>query len=258
MAQSTALITGASSGIGAEFARQLGREMDLVLVARRADRLETLKAEIEASGGRRCRVIAKDLSDPAAAAEIHAETEAQGLTIDWLVNNAGFGTNGPFATLPLEHEIEEIRLNVSALVALTRLYLPAMLARGHGRVVNLGSVGSWVPTPYMATYAATKAFILSFTEAVATEVAGRGVHVLALCPGATRTEFQAVAGVEENVPDFTYMSAQAVVAQAIAASRRGRRTLVPGWMNKLLIASTRFTPRFVLARVAGSMFAPKR
>lgn len=257
MAQPTALVTGASSGIGAEFARQLSREMDLVLVARRTDRLEALKTEIESSGSAKCHVIGKDLGAPGAPAEVHAETEARGLEIDWLVNNAGFGTNGRFADLPLEREIEEIALNIGSLVALTRLYLPAMLARRRGQIVNLGSVGSWVPTPYMATYSATKAFVLSFTEAVATEVAGQGVGVLALCPGATRTEFQTVAGVSENVPDFTYMTAEAVVRRSIAAAKSGRRTLVPGWMNKIMIASTRLTPRPVLARIAGSMFAPK-
>jgi short-subunit dehydrogenase len=202
-------------------------------------------------------VIAKDMSAAGAPGEIYAETESRGLAIDWLVNNAGFGTNGAFAGLPLEREIEEISLNVASLVSLTRLYLPAMLSRRRGHIVNLGSIGSWVPTPYMATYSATKAFILSFSEAVAAEVASQGVNVLALCPGATRTEFQSVAGVSENVPDFTYMSAEAVVRQAIAAAKSGRRILVPGWMNKLLIGSTRITPRVVLARVAGSMFAPK-
>ena len=255
---STALVTGASSGIGAEFAAQLAAEgMDQVLVARRADRLAALGAELEKKFSVRCHPIAIDLSASDAPRRIYAETEAKGLKIDWLVNNAGFGTNGPFASLPLEREMEEIQLNVGALVALTRLYVPGMVERRRGQIVNLGSVGSFVPTPYMATYSATKAFILSFSEALAAELSTTGVGVLALCPGATKTEFQEVAGVSENVPQFTYMSAQAVVAQAIAASKRGKRTLVPGWMNKVLIASTRLTPRRVLAQVAGSMFAPK-
>jgi uncharacterized protein len=258
MGNETALITGASSGIGAEFARQLAAEgMDQVLVARRADRLATLGTELEKKFSVRCHSIAVDLSEGDAPQRVFAETEAKRLNVAWLVNNAGFGTNGTFASLPLEREMEEIQLNVGALVALTRLYVPGMVERGRGQIVNLGSVGSWVPTPYMATYSATKAFILSFSEALAAELAGKGIGVLALCPGATKTEFQEVAGVSENVPAFTYMSAQAVVAQAIAAAKRGKRTLVPGWMNKVLIGSTRLTPRRVLAQVAGSMFAPK-
>ncbi|MGH7898542.1 MAG: SDR family NAD(P)-dependent oxidoreductase [Candidatus Binatia bacterium] len=258
MGTSVALVTGASSGIGADFARQLAAEgSDVVAVARRADRLAELKSEIEGRGSARCHVIAMDLSRPEAPGELHRETERLGLEVDWLVNNAGFGTSGAFATLPLERENEEIQLNVIALVALTRLYLPGMLARGRGYVVNLGSIGSFVPTPYMATYSATKAFILSFSEAVATEVAGKGVNVLALCPGATKTEFQEVAGVAEAIPEFTFMTSQAVVRQAIAAVKAGKHVLVPGWMNKVTAMSTRLTPRTVLAKVAGSMFAPK-
>jgi len=258
MANGVALITGASSGIGAEFARQLAAEkMDLVLVARRADRLAELGGAIEKSAGVRCHVIAKDLSRGEAPAEVFQETERLGLAVDWLVNNAGFGTNGEFASLPLAREIEEIQLNVIALVALSRLYLPGMLGRGRGQIVNLGSVGSFVPTPYMATYSATKAFILSFSEALATELSRKGVRVLALCPGATKTEFQEVAGVSESVPEFTYMTSAAVVRQAITAAKAGKRTLVPGWMNKVMIGSTRFTPRSVLAQMAGSMFTPK-
>jgi short-subunit dehydrogenase len=258
MGQGTALITGASSGIGAEFARQLARDgMNVVLVARRADRLEELRKAIESETAVRCRVFASDLSRPDAPREVWQELQIHDIRVDWLVNNAGFGTNGFFAKLPLEREIEEVQLNIAALVTLTRLCLPGMVERRAGHIVNLGSVRSWVPTPFMATYSATKAFVLSFSEALATELAGTGVHVLALCPGATKTEFQQVAGVSEKVPKFTYMSAQAVVRQAIAAARSGKRTLVPGWMNKVLIRSARLTPRRVLTQVAGSMFTPK-
>ncbi len=258
MANETALVTGASAGLGAEFARQLGAEkMDLVLVARRVDRLEQLKSEIEKAHGVRCRIIATDASRLEAPAEIFRETESAGLAIDWLVNNAGFGTNGRFSELPLEREIEEIRLNVATLVALSRLYLPGMVARKRGRIINLGSVGSFIPTPYMATYTATKAFVLSFSEALATEVEGTGVSVLALCPGATKTEFQEVAGVTENVPEFSYMTAEEVVRQAIASAKAGRRILVPGLMNKVVPVTTRLVPRSVITKLAGSMFAPK-
>jgi uncharacterized protein len=257
MANSVALVTGASAGIGAEFARQLAKDgLDLVLVARRLDRLEELRAEIERGHSVSVKVIAKDLSAPSAPEEIFRETESAGLTIEWLINNAGFGTRGRFAELPLDREREEIRTNVESLVALARLYLPGMVERRRGRIVNLGSVGSFTPTPYMATYAATKAFILFFSEALSTELAGTGVTVLALCPGATKTEFQTVAAITEDVPEFSYMSAEDVVRQAIAAAKAGNRTLVPGWMNKILVQSTRITPRSVLARVAGSLFSP--
>jgi short-subunit dehydrogenase len=258
MSDTLALVTGASSGIGAEFARQLaGEKIDLVLVARRADRLEELAAELETSAGIQCHVILRDLSQSGAAEELFAATERQGWVIEWLVNNAGFGTNGFFENLPLERELEEIRLNVESVVALSRLYLPGMLSRRRGRIVNLGSIGSFLPVPYMATYGATKAFVLSFSEALANELAGTGVGVLAVCPGATRTEFQQVAGVDENVPDFSYMSAEAVVRGAIMAAKAGRRLYVPGWMNKVSFASMKITPRRVTARVAATLFHPK-
>jgi len=258
MAQPIALVTGASSGIGEALARRIARDgRHVVLVARRTDRLETLARELERQQGVKAHVIARDLVQPGAVPALLDEIDRRGLAVDWLVNNAGFGTNGRFVDLPLAKEREEILLNVYCLVALSRLYLPAMVARARGTIVNLGSVGSFVPTPYMATYSATKAFVLSFSEALATELASTGVGVLALCPGATKTEFQEVAGVSEKVPESTYMTAEAVVTQAIEAAKTGRRTLVPGWMNKTLVVTTRMTPRSVLARIAGSMFAPK-
>lgn len=258
MARETALITGASAGIGAEFARQLAAEgTDLVVVARRLEALEALKKEVEGRHGIRCEVLARDLGSAEAPAAIHAETERRGIVVDWLVNNAGFGTNGRLAELSLEREMEEIRLNVLSLAVLTRLYLPGMISRGRGRIVNLGSVGSFVPVPFMATYGATKAFVLSFSEALATELEGTGVHVLALCPGATRTEFQKVAGVEGKTPDSRYMTAAEVARQAIAAARRGDRALVPGFMNKFAVALTRILSRRVQARIAGSIYRPR-
>ncbi len=258
MAASIALITGASSGIGAEFARQLAPECsDLVLVARRRERLDALAGDLEKEFQVRPHVIAKDLSREGASAEVFAETGKRGLEIDWLINNAGFGTCGPFAELPLDRELEEIGLNISNLVALCHLYLPGMTSRGRGHIVNLGSVGSFVPVPYMATYGATKAFVLSFSEALATAVAKKGVRVLALCPGATRTEFQEVAGVSDHVPEMSYMSADDVVRLAIAAARQGKRALVPGIMNKASAGAARFLPRSVAAGISGAMFQPK-
>lgn len=259
MPRTAALVTGASSGIGAEFARQLGAEnLDLVLIARRADRLEALAAEIGQKAGVSCHLIARDLSRPEAPRQVFEQTELLGLQIDWLINNAGFGTDGYFATLPLEREMEQIQLNVTTLMSLTHLYLSGMLARKQGKIVNVGSVGAFVPTPYMATYSGTKAFVLSFSEALASELAGTGVSLLVLCPGATKTEFQDVAGVSGKLPAFSFMSAESVAQQAIAAAKRGERLFVPGWMNKAAVVSTRFTPRRILARMAGAMFHPGR
>jgi hypothetical protein len=259
MPREVALITGASSGLGATFARQLANDgMDLVIVARRADRLEALRDELESRAGIRCHVIASDLSRPEAPGELLARTDSLGLEVDWLVNNAGFGTDGAFATLPLARELEQVQLNVVTLLVLTHLYLSGMVARRRGTVINVASIGSFVPTPYMATYSATKAFVLSFSEALAPEVAASGVQVLALCPGAVSTEFQQVAGVTGKLPDFSFMTAEEVVQQAIAAARKGRRTLVPGWMNRAVVTSVRFMPRRLLTGIAGSMFHPKR
>lgn len=258
MSRQVALVTGASSGMGAEFARQLAADgLDLVLVARRADRLEALRREIESRSGVQCHVIAKDLSRPEAPREVFDETTALGLSIDWLVNNAGFGTDGHFAKLALDRELEQIQVNVTTLAVLTHLYLTGMMARKRGTIINMGSVGSFVSTPFMATYSGTKAFVLSFSEALASEVAGAGVNVLTLCPGATRTEFHEVARVTGHLPDFTFMNAEAVVRQAIAAAKDGRRLLVPGWMNKAAVASLRLMPRRAVAWMSGTLFHPK-
>ncbi len=194
----TALITGASSGLGEEFARQLAREnYDLVLAARREDRLRAVAEQAKGLGSPRAEVISSDLGKPGAAQALYRQIGERGLEIDYLVNNAGFGTHGQFQHLPLEREIEEIDLNVSALVALTRLFLAAMVERKRGTVVNVASTAAFQPVPYMATYGATKAFVLSFSEALSVELRGTGVTVTALCPGPTRTEFQDVAEVNE-------------------------------------------------------------
>ncbi len=162
---------------------------------------------------------------------------------------------GDSTACPIEREIQEIDLNVTALVALTRLFLPPMVERRRGTIINVSSVGGFTPVPFMATYAATKAFVLSFSEALAEELNGTGVTVMALCPGATRTEFQKVARVEEaRMPSFAYMSAETVVAQAIAAAKRGKSVYVNGAINKIMAEAPRITPRRLVAKIAGSMF----
>ena len=252
----TALITGASSGLGEEFARQLARENnDLVLVARREDRLRAVAAEAMKLGSSRVEVIASDLGKPDAAANLQQEVTRRGIEIDCLVNNAGFGTHGIFHKLPLEREIEEIDLNITALVALTRIFIEGMVARRRGTIINVASTAAFQPVPYMATYAATKAFVLNFSEAVSHEVRSSGVTVMALCPGPTRTEFQGTAGVEgSSFPSFAYMDAATVVAQALASAKRGKAVRINGIINQVMAQSNRFSPRAITARIAGAMF----
>ncbi len=252
----TALVTGASSGLGEEFARQLAKQKyDLILVARREDRLKAVADEASRLGAAKVKVIATDLTGHESAAALHRQVTGAGIEVGYLVNNAGFGTRGRFDNLPLEREIEEIGLNVTALVALTRLFLPPMVAKKSGTIINVSSVGGFSPVPFMATYGATKAFVLSFSEALAEELKDAGVTVMALCPGATRTEFQKVANVDAaKMPSFAFMSAETVVAQAIAAAKRGKAVYVNGPINKMMAETIRITPRKLVAKIAGAMF----
>jgi short-subunit dehydrogenase len=254
VAESTvALVTGASSGIGAALARRIARDgRHLVLTARRLDRLEALARELEAGHGISAVPLANDLAQPGGPRALVAELERRGLVVDWLVNNAGFGTVGRFDELPLERELEEIRLNARAPVALTGLLLPGMVARGHGLVMNVSSVAGFGPMPFSATYAATKAFILSFSEALAVELSGTGVQVVCVCPGFTRTEFQDKAKVDVSlVPSLSWMSAETVADQAVRAARKSG-VLVNGTLNSLTTVFMRLTPRSLVARMAAA------
>lgn len=252
----TALITGASSGLGEEFARQLARKSyDLVLTARREERLRAIASEVKSSGAQRVDVIALDLAIPGSPEALHRRISDKKIAVDYLVNNAGFGTRGRFAKLRLDRELEQINLNVTALVALARLFIPAMVERKSGTIINVASTAAFQAVPFMATYAATKAFVLSFSEALAHELRDTGVGVTALCPGPTRTEFQQVAGTAETgVPSFAFIDAKTVVAQAIQAAERGKAVRVNGLTNRLLAQSTRLAPRSLAARIAGAMF----
>jgi short-subunit dehydrogenase len=252
----TALITGASSGLGEEFARQLAREnYDLVLTARREDRLKAVAAEAMKLGASKVEAIASDLGQPDAATKLYRQVSERGIEIEYLVNSAGFGTHGIFHKMPLRREIEEINLNITALVSLTRLFIEGMVARRRGIIINVASSAAFQPIPYMATYAATKAFVLNFSEAVALEVRGAGVTVMALCPGPTRTEFQGTAGVESSsFPSFAYMDTKTVVAQALASAKRGKAVRINGIINQVMAQSTRFAPRSVVARISGVLF----
>jgi len=248
------LVTGASSGIGEALARRLARDgHHLVLTARRADRLEALARELESAHGIRATAISNDLGRPGAPSALVEEIGRRGLEVDWLVNNAGFGTAGRFDRLPLERELEEIRVNVTAPVELTGRLLPGMVARGRGVVMNVSSVAGFGPAPYSATYAATKAFLLSFSEALAVEVEGTGVHVVCVCPGFTRTEFQATARIDTStIPSVAWMSAETVADQAVLAARRSG-VVVNGTMNSLTTVFMRLAPRSLVARVTGAV-----
>lgn len=249
-----ALITGASSGFGEAFARELARRRhNLVLVARRRDRLERLAAEISEGDGVGAEVLAADLSQDADVSRVEERLRAG--DIDLLINNAGFGTAGEFAHLPLERELEEVDLNVRALVRLTHAALGPMIARRRGGIINVASMAGFQPIPNMAIYAATKAFVLHFSEAVHEEVKRHGVVVTALCPGPVRTEFQQVAGVDESrAPSFVWVSVDTVVSTALAALASRRAIAVPGLFSRLGVLTVRLSPRFLVRRVAGSMY----
>src|SRR5713101_8416763 len=252
----TALITGASSGIGESFAYALARQnYDLVLVARREDRLNAVAAKAREMGAGRTEIVAADLARSAAPLELQARLAAVPIEVDYLINNAGFGTTGRFERLPLAREIEEIELNVAALVRLTRLFLPSMIERRRGTIINVASTAAFQAIPYMATYAASKAFVLSFTEAIAVETAGSGVRILALCPGPVRTEFEAVAKNDNALmPSFLYLDADTVVRQALAAVARGRRVRINGMMNAAGAVAARLFPRALVRAIAGRIY----
>ena len=249
MAQ-VALITGASAGLGAEFARQLARRgTRLVLVARREDRLRTLADEVG-----NARVIAMDLSAHDAAERLVADLDAAGDEVELLINNAGFGQIGRFASLDAKRQREMIDLNIGTLTDLCRVIAPRMIERKSGGILNIASTAAFQPGPNMAVYFATKAYVLSFTEALHEELKPLGVHVSALCPGPTRTEFGDVAGFGGNgMFDRVAMEAPAVVAAGLAGLASNKAVVVPGIINKIGAASTRFAPRSVVRKIAGAI-----
>lgn len=239
----TALITGASSGIGAAFAKILAAEgTHLILVARSEEKLRTLASQLTTRYAIRAEVIVADLSRVGAAYTVFEETQQRGLTVDILINNAGFGTYGAFETLDAEREQEEIRLNVATLVDLTHSFLPLMLARRQGTIINVASLAAFQPIPYMAVYAASKAFVLSFSEALWGEYRTRGVRILAVSPGETATEFFRVVG-DEYVAPTNMETPEQVVQVALRAIEQGRSSVVSGRQNAVLANASRFFPR---------------
>ncbi|WP_374942464.1 SDR family NAD(P)-dependent oxidoreductase [Sphingomonas sp.] len=249
------LITGASAGLGEGFARAVAAQGDdLILTARRIDRLEALAADLRAAHGVKVHVFAADLAHHAAPDHLVADIAAAGLTVDTLINNAGFGTRGVFAEAALETQTGQIDVNCRALVALTHALLPPMVARKSGAILNIASVAAFQPGPWMAVYYATKAFVLSFSEALHEEVKPSGVRVTALCPGPTRTEFAEVAGMGDSELFERFASApDTVIRDGLSALKAGQAIKVSGLMNTLMADSIRFTPRVFARRIAGAL-----
>jgi short-subunit dehydrogenase len=245
----TALITGASVGIGYELAKVFAKNgHDLVLVARNQEQLERVAAECRLLGGIDARVLVKDLAVPSAPQEIFDAMKESGTRIDVLVNNAGFGNHGEFGQIDLEADLKLLQVNIVALTALMKLFLREMLARGSGRILNVASVASFQPGPLLATYYASKAYVLHLSEAVATEIAGRGVTVTALCPGPTQSEFGKRAGIQGERPFRVRPMAAGPVAQAgFDGLMRGKRIVIPGLANKIMARMNRFFPRRLIA-----------
>ena len=250
-----ALVTGASSGIGAEFARALAaRDHDLVVVARDASRLDTLAEQLEKEHGVDVEVLSADLTSKKGRAVVEARLDSAEPTVDLLVNNAGMGTYGKFVELSREGEAREIRLNVLALVQLSHAALSGMIGRGRGGIINVSSLAGHQPTPLNATYGATKAFVTSFSQALHEELRGTGVKVMVLCPGFTRTEFQARAGLDSgSVPSFLWQTPEPVVAAALRAYEQGRAVCIPGALNQAGAAFSSALPAGITRRIAGAV-----
>ena len=252
-ASTTVLVTGASSGIGTEMARQLAsRGHGVTLVARRADRLEALATELAEKHKITATAIPCDLGDPIARAELIEGLRA-GPALAGLCNNAGYGINGRVSANDADRERQMVELNVVALHDLTLRVLPGMIERGTGAILNVASTAAFQPLPGFATYAATKAFVLSFSESLSTELSGTGVSCSALCPGPVKTEFAAVAGstMSESLPDFAMVTAEEVARQAIDAMESGSRTAIPGVANQIQALLGRLAPRSLVLPLAG-------
>ncbi len=250
-----ALVTGASSGIGVELARQLAAGgADLVLTARREDRLEALAGQIREQHHVEVTVIALDLGDPTAPAQLWDATEGQDRPVDILINNAGFGTQRPFVDIPWELSLQQLQVNLISLTELAYRFVCSMKERGAGHLLNVSSIGAYLPCPQFATYASGKAYVRNFTEALAYELKGTGVRACCLCPGGTSTEFSEVAGQSlPKVAQLAMMSAERCARIGLAALFRGRRTIVSGWSNSLGMWLLRFVPRRLAAWIAAKV-----
>ncbi|MEX1177172.1 MAG: SDR family oxidoreductase [Nitriliruptor sp.] len=252
-----ALVTGASTGIGAAIAADLaGRGVDLVLVARSVDKLEVLAGELGTAHGVTVEVLPADLTDRDQLRVVEDRLRAEDDPVDLLVNNAGFGHSGPFLSSTPERSTGEIELNTIALTRLTHAVLPRLVDAGRGGVLNVSSVGSFQPVPHLAVYAATKAYVSSFTEAIHEELRGSGVHITALCPGFTRSDFIDAAGAQEEaakIPGFMWQEVEPVARAGVDGVRRGRAKVVSGSVNQVTTTLSSVTPSGVSRRLVGEV-----
>jgi uncharacterized protein len=253
-----ALVTGASSGIGEAFAKRLAAEgHDLVLVARSEKALHELCDGLMLDHGITAHYLVADLTEADADSQVFDETERHGFEIDILINNAGVGSGGDFALLDLDRELRMIDLNISALVALTHRYLAGMRRRKKGTIVNVSSAAGFQPIPFMATYAATKAFVTSFSEAIAEENRRYGIHVMALCPGSTQTNFFAAAGIDRPIQVKGQQTAEEVVETAMRAMSLGRSRVVSGFANKIGAVLGQHVPHAISLKVMATALRPR-
>ena len=256
----TALITGASAGFGVEFARMFAQHRnDVILTARRGDRLSELAASLESKYKLNAHVIVADLAATDGARKLFEQVQEKRLEVEYLINNAGFGTFGEFAETNCKESMDLVRVNVAAITELTALFLPAMVTRRSGRVLNVASAAAFQPGPLMATYFASKAYALHFSEALNEELEGKGVSVTALCPGPVRTEFQQVAGMETSglVAKKRLISIEEVVEAGYKAMMQGKAFVIPGVGTRLLSFSVRFMPRRFVAKFVHRMQADR-
>lgn len=253
-----ALITGASAGIGATFAQELAsRQTDLVLVARSTDKLQQLASQLQAQHQIQVHILAHDLTAPDAATAIYNTVTEKGLTLDLLINNAGFGDYGDFAERDGDRQVKMVQLNILALVELTHKFLPGMRQRRSGSIINLASTAAFQPMPYFSVYAASKAFVLNFSEALWAENRNYGVRILAVCPGPTKTKFFKEADFPSTFSETiskNYTSPQQVVREALQALEKNRSSVVPGFSNKISANTYRFLPRQALVSLVGKVF----
>jgi len=249
----TALITGASGGIGFDLAElHASRGGDLVLIARSMDKLGKIKTEFESKYKVSVYIIGKDLSVMNSSREIYDELKQMNITVDYLINNAGFGVYGVFEETDWEKELQMINLNITALTYLTKLFLPDMIVKGGGKIMNVASTAAFQPGPKMAIYYASKAYVLSFSEAIGNELKDRSVTVTTLCPGATRTGFQEAADMQESrlVKGRKLPTSKEVAEYGYNAMMKGKAVAIPGFMNKMLAFGVRFFPRSMVVKIA--------
>ena len=254
--KNTALITGASNGIGLELAKiHASKGGDLVLVARNKSKLDELKSELEKQFGVSVYTIGKDLSAINSAQEVYEETSRQNLQIDYLINNAGFGNFGMFVETDWDKELQMINLNITTLTQFTKLYLQDMVKRRSGKIMNVASTAAFQSGPTMAVYCATKAYVLSFTEAVSNEVSHEGITITVLCPGATETGFQAAGGMDESelFKGKKLPTAKEVAEYGYASMIKGKTVAIHGMLNYIMSNSVRFIPRAMILKVARKM-----